>query len=61
MAHFAVSDIHNHKFYSYEKFSRDSAKLAGSMASPHKVWLKNWSIKSFDNEKGVNLSSTYLC
>ena len=52
MAHFAISDIDNKKFYSFEKYSRDSVALAGAKAEPHQVWLKNWSIKSFDNKEG---------
>lgn len=52
MAHFAISDISKHHFYSYEKFSRDAAGLAGANAEPYNVWLKDWSIKSFDNKSG---------
>lgn len=46
MGHFAISDIKNSKFYSYENFQRGSKELAGAEAKPLKVWLNNWEILS---------------
>jgi len=44
MAHFALSDIDEHKFYQHEKTSRVALGLAGSTAQPFKVWVDNWSV-----------------
>jgi len=46
MAHFAISDIENESFYSDERFSRASLKLAGAQAQPFKVWLLDWVLQS---------------
>jgi len=40
--HFALSDAHDDQFYSFERFSRGSAGLAGAVADPYRVWLENW-------------------
>jgi predicted secreted hydrolase len=40
MGHFAISDIKNKKFYSYEIFQRESAGLAGS--SKERTWIDDW-------------------
>lgn len=45
MAHFAVSDRSNNKFYHFERFSRPSAGLAGVQARPFQIWLEDWSVK----------------
>jgi len=50
MAHFSVSDIHNKKFHSFERFSRDSLALAGANVQPFKVWLLDWVIQSNDGD-----------
>lgn len=50
MAHFAVTDISNNKFYFDERFSREGNNLAGSQASPFKVWLEDWQIIQIQNE-----------
>jgi predicted secreted hydrolase len=44
MAHFAVTDISNNKFYYDEKFSREGNNLAGAQINPLKVWLEDWQI-----------------
>ena len=43
MAHFALSDVDEHRFYQYEKSSRVALGLAGATAQPFKVWVDNWS------------------
>ncbi|MCZ6576594.1 MAG: carotenoid 1,2-hydratase [Gammaproteobacteria bacterium] len=43
MAHFTVSDIEGGRFYSFERFSRAAAGLAGASSSPLRVWLEDWS------------------
>ena len=51
MAHFTVSDIAGEHFYHAERFSRDSAGLAGSQTDPvYKVWLENWQVEALDPE-----------
>jgi predicted secreted hydrolase len=44
MAHFALSDIAGEKHYSYERFNRGSAGLAGAQSSPFQVWLDDWQV-----------------
>ena len=56
MAHFAITDIDNNKFYYTEQFSRDAMGLAGAGiyykdrlegdSTQLKVWLNDWSIES---------------
>lgn len=42
LAHFAISDIQNGKFYPVERYSRDGAGLAGATGEPYRVWLGPW-------------------
>ena len=59
MAHFAVTDIDNKKFYYTEKFSRDALGLSGAGiyfkerlegdATQLKIWLDDWSVESVGN------------
>jgi len=56
MAHLAVTDIDNNKFYYAEQFSRDAMGLAGAGiyykdrlegdSTQLKIWLNDWSIES---------------
>ncbi len=46
MAHFALTDTENEKFYSFERFSRGAAGLAGAQAVPFRVWLEDWQLRS---------------
>jgi len=50
MAHFAVTDISNNKFYFDERFNREGNNLAGAQASPFKVWVEDWQIIQIQNE-----------
>ncbi len=43
-AHFAVSDIQEEKFHSFEKFSRGALGLSGAQAEPYMVWLDDWQV-----------------
>ena len=45
-AHFALTDVHNDRFYSFERYSRDALGLAGTVGSPFHVWLEDWSAQS---------------
>ena len=42
-AHFTVSDVEGESFYQKERFSRGAMGLSGAQASPHEVWLEDWS------------------
>jgi predicted secreted hydrolase len=42
MAHFALTDVANKKFYAFERFSRGAAGLAGAQGQPFRVWLEDW-------------------
>src|SRR5205085_8744341 len=42
MAHFALTDVANQKFYAFERFSRGAAGLAGAQSEPFRVWLEDW-------------------
>lgn len=56
MAHFAVTDVDNNKFYYAEQFNRDAKGLAGAGiyfkdrlegdSTQLKVWLNDWSVES---------------
>ena len=45
MAHFAVTDINENKFYFDERFSREGNRLAGAQINPFKVWLEDWQVE----------------
>ncbi len=50
LAHFAISDITNNKFYFTEKTVREAVDLAGTTVSPFRVFIENWEIKAkFNN------------
>ena len=42
-AHFALTDVQNDKFYSFERYSRAALGLAGATGSPFHIWLEDWS------------------
>jgi predicted secreted hydrolase len=44
MAHFAVTDVAGGTHYSFERFSRGAAGLAGAQAEPFRIWLEDWSV-----------------
>jgi predicted secreted hydrolase len=46
MAHFALSDIQNGRFYSAERLERGAVGLAGAQTSPLRVWLHDWAMES---------------
>ncbi len=43
MAHLALSDVASGQFYSFERFSRGGAGLAGASGDPFRVFLEDWS------------------
>jgi predicted secreted hydrolase len=42
LAHFAVSDVEEKRFHSFERWSRGAVGLAGARAQPFRVWVKDW-------------------
>jgi predicted secreted hydrolase len=54
MGHFAVTDVHNSQFYSFERFSRAALGLAGASVSDDqrfRVWVEDWSIEGEGAER----------
>jgi len=43
MAHFALTDVEGHHFYSTERWARGAAGQAGAQGMPYRVWLDDWS------------------
>ena len=41
-AHFALTDVDNDRFHSFERYGRDALGLAGAAGSPFRVWLEDW-------------------
>jgi predicted secreted hydrolase len=46
MAHLALTDIKEKRFYRFERFSRAAAGLAGALPDGMHVWLEDWSATS---------------
>lgn len=44
MAHLALSDIAEGRFYAFERLSRGALGLAGATARPFRAWLENWQL-----------------
>lgn len=45
MAHFALTDVKENRFYAFDRFSRDGLDLAGAIAVPFRVWLEDWYVE----------------
>jgi len=45
IAHLAVMDEENNKFYVEQKYSRGALGLAGAQHDPFRVWIDNWFIQ----------------
>ncbi|NDJ62757.1 MAG: carotenoid 1,2-hydratase [Chloroflexi bacterium] len=51
MAHFALADVAGNQFFHDERYSRDSADLAGATVDPrYRVWLEDWQVAALDDE-----------
>ena len=50
IAHFAMTDSDNKRFYVAERFSRGAAGLAGAKTEPFRVWIDDWEIAAADKE-----------
>ncbi|TDI96597.1 MAG: hypothetical protein E2O67_01730 [Deltaproteobacteria bacterium] len=55
-AHFAITDVKNEKYYSFEKWSRAVPKLAGSDSGNLGVWIDDWRVTAY-LDKGYLLES----
>jgi len=51
MAHFAVTDVANKKFYATERFARDAINMAGAKLFPFRVWVEDWQLSSDDDNE----------
>jgi predicted secreted hydrolase len=49
MAHFAISDVANRRYTSFQRLSRAAVGLAGVQAAPFKVWLDDWAMQAGPN------------
>ena len=45
MAHFALTDVEEGRFYAFERFSREGINLAGATVRPFRVWLDDWTVE----------------
>lgn len=51
MAHFALTDVSNQKFYAFQRYSRSALDLAGANSQPFRVWLDDWKVDSVKNSE----------
>ena len=49
MAHLAISDVENRRFYAFERFDRNALGLAGAQPRPFRVWLGDWQVRGADS------------
>ncbi|MEN8129116.1 MAG: lipocalin-like domain-containing protein [Pseudomonadota bacterium] len=52
MAHFALTDAVEGRFYYFERLARNAMGLAGAQAHPFRVWLEDWSIRQLKDHPG---------
>ncbi len=53
MAHFAVTDVADKKFYAFERFSRGANRLAGAQGIPFKIWVEDWQVASSTTDSSI--------
>lgn len=46
MAHFALTDVSQQQYHSFQRVSRDAVGLAGTTAYPFRVWLDDWFLEA---------------
>lgn len=51
MAHFALTDVGDQRYYAYEKLSRGAAGLSGAQADPYRVWLQDWHVEKISQNQ----------
>lgn len=58
MAHFALADVADERFYAFERLSRGAAGLAGAQGGPtFEVWLEDWRITSENDGLPMRLNA----
>lgn len=70
IAHLAVTDAGNERFYVAQRYSRGAVGLAGAQAQPFRVWIDDWEmaelspaswrLRASDTEFGINLELTSM-
>lgn len=61
MAHFAISDIGEERFWAFERLSRGAAGLAGSQPEPFRVWLDDWQVEQISPSAACPEGSSPPC
>jgi len=51
MAHFALTDVANQRYNSFQRISREAIGLAGAQAQPFKVWLDDWVLEASKSDE----------
>ena len=58
MAHFALTDVNDKKFYVDERTSRAGNGLAGASSDHYHVWLHNWKAEAINgNDSNIQLTA----
>ncbi len=57
IAHLAVTDADNERFYVAERFSRGALGLAGAQSEPFRVWIDDWRIGSAESGRAWRLAA----
>ncbi|MBS4000024.1 MAG: hypothetical protein KGZ71_06045 [Desulfobulbaceae bacterium] len=52
LAHFALTDVSNGKFYYADKYSRGAANMAGASVWPLKIHVEDWTISTNEDYDG---------
>ena len=55
MAHFALSDINNRKFFFRERINRGYDNRAGAATDRYRVWNENWSVQGSDKTHTIHV------
>ncbi len=52
-AHFAITDLNARRFKSAQRYAREALGMAGSQATPLRVWLDDWSLSDDGTTDGA--------
>ncbi len=56
MAHFAISDLDNNRFYSFERLNRAGVHWAGAETTDYRVWNEGWEVRLEGDEHVLTAS-----
>jgi predicted secreted hydrolase len=56
MAHFAVTDVADGRFFAAERFARGALGLAGASGAPFRVWLEGWEVSGSADGSAADLA-----